>query len=84
LGGCGVCGFLGDNNEKYKEIIRKNKEISERWTKSENPISLCDIHHRQNPIVSRRTAVYMQQQGKHTSITIEELLGNGIFCSVRP
>jgi hypothetical protein len=27
-------------------------EKSGRWTKSENPISLCVIHHRQNPIVS--------------------------------
>jgi hypothetical protein len=27
-------------------------EKSGRWTKSENPISLCIIHHRRNPIVS--------------------------------
>jgi hypothetical protein len=26
----------------------------------------------------------MQQQGKHTSITIQELLGNDIFCWEQP
>jgi hypothetical protein len=28
--------------------------------------------------------VSMQQRGKHTSITIEELLGNGVCCWGRP
>jgi hypothetical protein len=31
----------------------------------------------------RRTVVSMQRRGKHTSTTIEELLGNGVFCSIR-
>jgi hypothetical protein len=30
------------------------------------------------------TAVSMQRRGKHNSIRIEELLGNGIFCWSRP
>jgi hypothetical protein len=27
-----------------------------------------------------RTAISMQQRHKHTSVTIEELLGNDVFC----
>jgi hypothetical protein len=34
-----------------KRCVFSNFE-SGRWTKSENPVSLCVIHHRQNPIVS--------------------------------
>jgi hypothetical protein len=26
----------------------------------------------------------MQRRGKNTSITIQELLGNGVFCWIRP
>jgi hypothetical protein len=33
---------------------------------------------------NRKTTVSMQRRGKHTSITIEELLGNGVFCWGRP
>jgi hypothetical protein len=33
---------------------------------------------------NRRTSASMQRQGKYFSITIEELLGNGVFCWGRP
>jgi hypothetical protein len=33
---------------------------------------------------NKRTAVSMQRRGKRTSISIEELLGNGVFCWSRP
>jgi hypothetical protein len=34
-------------------------------------------------INNRRTTVSMQLQGKHISVTVEELLGNGVFYMVR-
>jgi hypothetical protein len=37
--------------------------------------------HAQN---NRKAAVSMQRRYKHTSITIEGLLGNGVFCWGRP
>jgi hypothetical protein len=43
-------------------------------------IGFCRNEHAYN---SRRIAVSMQRQGKHTSITVEELLGNGVFIWIR-
>jgi hypothetical protein len=37
----------------------------------------CGNEHTHN---NRRTAISMQWRGKHTSITIQELLANSVFC----
>jgi hypothetical protein len=37
-----------------------------------------------NTQTTLRTAVSMQLRGKHTSVTIEELLENGVSCGSAP
>jgi hypothetical protein len=55
----------------YKKLNKENTQrywvfglclSSGWWTKSEKPISLCVIHHRQNPIVSKENTIYPMKQ----------------------
>jgi hypothetical protein len=38
--------------KKFFRVFSSNYLESGRWKKSENPVILCVIHHRQNPIES--------------------------------
>jgi hypothetical protein len=50
---CVIIKFVFDRVFKMlNSTVNWIVNTSGRWTKSENPISLCVIHHRQNPIVS--------------------------------
>jgi hypothetical protein len=40
------------NLNQWISCFSSNYLESGRWTKSENPVILCVIHHRQNPIES--------------------------------
>jgi hypothetical protein len=46
--------------------------------------SVNRFHGNEHAHNNRRTAASIQRRGKHTSITIEELLGSGVFCWGRP
>jgi hypothetical protein len=60
---------------------------SGRWTKSEKPISLCVIHHRQNPIVSTmrlfHNALQHSSGSRYSSVGIVITAGRPMFNSRR-
>jgi hypothetical protein len=44
----------------------------------------CRFHRNEHACNNKRSTVSMQWQSKHTSITTEDLLGNGVFCWDHP
>jgi hypothetical protein len=63
----------------YCDVTPESRDSSLIGNDSEK-FSRGNEHARNNS----RTTVSMQRLGKHTSITIKELLGNGVFCWGRP
>jgi hypothetical protein len=57
-----------------KSCFSSNYLESGRWTKSENPVILCVIHHRQNPIESR-TPVFERAKTVHALGRAATLIG---------